>query len=84
MAIKKPILVCKKVKGDQESQNCSICLETYKRDEFLVELDCHHFFHAWCLTEWLNDEFNCPYCRREIRIIKKVHDNINQNNYDFN
>jgi len=48
-----------------EQQNCAICLEAYKRGEFLTSLRCGHFFHVDCLARWFQRSAQCPLCRSE-------------------
>lgn len=46
------------------SYKCSICLEKYipLKSKVLV-LDCKHFFHEYCLSNWLiNFKRSCPLC----------------------
>jgi len=51
------------------SENCSICLEKYKKNEKCIRLNCSHIFHKQCLNEWFknkinkSEELNCPLCR---------------------
>lgn len=40
---------------------CPICLELLSED--CLEIKCNHKFHTKCLTEWLNKNNTCPYCR---------------------
>jgi len=54
---------------DEENllNECSICLEQYKKKEKIINLSCHHTFHAECIKEWLNKDNNtCPQCREII------------------
>jgi hypothetical protein len=53
------------------TQQCSICLETIacvhtnkpKNKSFIV-LQCYHFFHYECLSEWISgNNSSCPHCR---------------------
>mmetsp|Transcript_34312 Transcript_34312/g.94796 ORF Transcript_34312/g.94796 Transcript_34312/m.94796 type:complete len:668 (-) Transcript_34312:191-2194(-) len=48
-----------------EQQNCTICLEAYRRGEFLTSLRCGHFFHVDCLARWFQRATQCPLCRSE-------------------
>ncbi|KAG6630421.1 hypothetical protein I3843_13G014800 [Carya illinoinensis] len=43
---------------------CSICLSDYlPRDTIRSIPDCHHYFHANCIDEWLRMSATCPLCR---------------------
>ena len=44
--------------------DCSICLETYKETDKLVQLNCNHIFHKDCIKTWVSlPSNNCPLCR---------------------
>ena len=40
---------------------CTICLESLDTDAYT--LNCQHAFHKKCVTEWLQQNNNCPLCR---------------------
>ncbi|RWS08386.1 hypothetical protein B4U80_14730 [Leptotrombidium deliense] len=48
------------VKG--EDDDCSICIGAVKAP--LVELECKHKFHSYCIARWYKKKPTCPYCRR--------------------
>ena len=61
---KKEIIFKKEIYNTDE---CSICLETFKEDENIIQLKCNHIFHNKCLETWLSHYNNkCPTCRMEI------------------
>lgn len=45
---------------------CSICLETYKINDKILNLNCRHGYHKDCLSEWLKNNNTCPQCRENI------------------
>ena len=47
-------------KGDEY---CSICLEEFKEKEKIITLECDHYYHRTCITDWLKKEPTCPLCR---------------------
>merc|ERR1711974_457219 len=49
-----------KVNVEEEEQQCSVCLETYKPGELLTELPCGHFFHVDCIAGWFQRSSQCP------------------------
>jgi E3 ubiquitin-protein ligase DOA10 len=51
-----------------EEISCSICLLEYKEADEIIQLPCdeRHFFHAPCITEWLEKNNNCPLCKAPI------------------
>ena len=66
--IKKKVTI-KKVDSDDEDNllnECSICLENYKKDDMIIILSCHHNFHEECLKGWFKDNNSCPHCRENI------------------
>ena len=54
------------------SDNCSICLEDYKKNDKCVKLNCNHIFHKKCLSDWFKNQIsksenlNCPLCRNNL------------------
>ncbi|KAB1215496.1 putative RING-H2 finger protein ATL69 [Morella rubra] len=43
---------------------CPICLSEYQPKEELRTIpECHHYFHAKCVDEWLRMNATCPLCR---------------------
>ena len=45
-------------------QDCSICLERFKVNEYQKTLVCKHSFHKKCIDRWFKKEHsNCPMCR---------------------
>ena len=46
---------------------CSICMEPYRNLEIICysrNPDCRHAFHKVCALEWLENNTDCPVCRR--------------------
>ena len=54
------------------SDNCSICLEDYKKNDKCVKINCQHIFHKKCLYDWFkkqidkSENLNCPLCRNNL------------------
>ena len=49
--------------------NCCICLSDYKAGDVVCwskARDCNHVFCELCITHWLRDHDECPYCRKDI------------------
>jgi len=58
-----PIIIVEK---DIE-ENCSICMEQFKKENKLIKLDCKHMFHINCIKEYLlNYDYKCPLCRCDV------------------
>ena len=55
--------------NDEENllNECTICLDKYKKKEKIIELPCNHNFHEKCIKEWFEKDNNsCPNCRENI------------------
>jgi hypothetical protein len=53
-----------KLKMGRSSQECSICLQRFRRGEVIRQLPCGHIFHGReCLRAWLKEQSSCPNCR---------------------
>jgi len=49
------------------NENCLICIEKYKIQEFKRLLpNCKHCFHKKCIDKWLKKNASCPICRDKI------------------
>ena len=48
-------------------QNCTVCLETIKKNEIISILPCKHEFHQNCIETWLKEySKHCPLCKKEM------------------
>lgn len=56
-----------KVSEDMLSENCVICADLYKKDEFIIKLDCEHIFHKKCILKWFDKDNTCPLCRNVVK-----------------
>lgn len=47
---------------------CTICLEEYQVDDNILQLPCNelHYFHAKCISQWLEKSVNCPLCMANV------------------
>ncbi|KAG8951387.1 hypothetical protein FRC04_006158 [Tulasnella sp. 424] len=51
----------------KKEERCPICLDDYEEtSEVMGVPECNHFFHKGCLTQWLERNRTCPYCRKNI------------------
>ncbi len=70
--IKKNLPKYKKVKKENTSEQCSICLEEYVENTYMRTLECHHHFHKKCIDKWLkkcdDENIHCPICRNQYNI----------------
>jgi hypothetical protein len=57
----------RKVKADNDGEECSICLCQYIRNQRLRVLPCSHYFHTRCIERWLTKmSTSCPLCRYDL------------------
>lgn len=61
----------------EESQQCSICLESINARDRIVNLQCEHTFHLSCIERWCESHNSCPLCRASID--EEIQQNQNQN-----
>jgi len=57
-----------------EETDCSICLENLSEKSSVKTKICSHYFHESCLTEWLQNNMSCPYCRTQFLTNEKLKD----------
>jgi len=48
----------------EKNPNCSVCLEDFKLEESVKQLECKHCFHQDCIVPWLEIHGTCPVCRK--------------------
>lgn len=51
----------------QETKECTICMEEAKVDEEISELWCGHWYHPFCIKQWLDAHGACPLCRKSLK-----------------
>ncbi|XP_058761822.1 RING-H2 finger protein ATL16-like [Vicia villosa] len=72
-----PIIRYKEEKehGDDErvSCECAFCLNEFEQDEKLRAIpNCNHLFHIDCVDVWLQNNANCPLCRRRVSLTRET------------
>jgi len=50
---------------DDESKQCSICIENFQDDQEVRFLWCLHRFHKNCVDQWLDKHTSCPICKKD-------------------
>ncbi|KAL7431326.1 hypothetical protein ACHAXM_002629 [Skeletonema potamos] len=54
------------VDNDEGVDCCSICILELEDGDRIADLNCNHYFHSDCLSEWLKKKVNsCPLCQAE-------------------
>ena len=53
--------------AEDDSGECSICLDEYEHDDWIKVLPCggKHFFHECCVIKWFKEQTKCPLCRHD-------------------
>merc|ERR1711871_628409 len=51
---------------EAKDTTCGICLDTYKKENEIVQLPCLHFYHDECISSWFKVNNSCPVCRKEV------------------
>ncbi|CAA6662018.1 unnamed protein product [Spirodela intermedia] len=51
-------------RGEEEREDCTICLERMAAMAEACRLPCGHIFHADCIRRWSRISCQCPLCRR--------------------
>ena len=65
--IQNKIIKIKEYKLNNISEEiCSICLETYTKNDIINILKCGHKYHDKCIDGWIETNNNCPLCRLSI------------------
>ena len=56
-----------------QGEKCLIC-HFPDKDENLIKLKCHHYFHFHCISSnnKLEENIKCPYCDKISKIIKNI------------
>ncbi|CAH1438911.1 unnamed protein product [Lactuca virosa] len=58
---------------NEESLECTICLEVIKEGEKVkVLLSCCHCYHCECIDKWLIANSSCPMCRTSVPVDSPV------------
>jgi hypothetical protein len=53
---------------ETEKKECNVCIEAYRKGDYVIELPCKHLFHKECIKQWLcKEKINCPVCRHDPR-----------------
>lgn len=54
------------VKIQEDSFQCSVCLEDFGIGDEAKEMPCKHRFHGECILPWLDLHSSCPVCRYQL------------------
>ena len=50
---------------NEEEAMCTICSDTFERNEHMYVTPCNHAFHITCLDDWFKQASVCPICRKD-------------------
>ncbi|KAL1531442.1 RING-type E3 ubiquitin transferase [Salvia divinorum] len=56
-----------KNRSSNETEECVICSDEFKKGDKVITLPCKHFYHSECITKWLEIKKHCPLCQREVK-----------------
>ncbi|KAI3818845.1 hypothetical protein L1987_12666 [Smallanthus sonchifolius] len=45
---------------------CTICQEEHEADDEIGKLECGHFYHMYCIKQWLGQKKTCPICKAAV------------------
>ncbi|CAM8978173.1 unnamed protein product [Rhodiola kirilowii] len=63
------LLLTDVVSNDLELDDpCAICWDVFAAGTGALKLPCGHLFHDACIRAWLARKWNCPMCRKEIKV----------------
>lgn len=65
-AQKEAVEAMPKVKIEEKSIQCSVCLEEFEIGNEAREMPCKHVFHGDCILPWLELHSSCPVCRYQM------------------
>jgi len=67
-ASEKAVKSCPIISFDESHTNeeCCICKDLFRVQEFGLELPCKHLYHRDCITPWLKKNNTCPLCRHQL------------------
>ncbi|KAL0408699.1 UNVERIFIED_CONTAM: E3 ubiquitin-protein ligase MP [Sesamum radiatum] len=54
------------VNGENDDEQCVVCLEEWEAGNMAKEMPCKHKFHGDCIEKWLKIRGSCPVCRYEM------------------
>ena len=60
------------VQLDVSDKMCSICLNSFGKEENICRFGCSHVFHTECAKQWYDMANTCAYCRQEVTKVEVV------------
>uniref|UniRef100_G1U984 E3 ubiquitin-protein ligase RNF181 n=1 Tax=Oryctolagus cuniculus TaxID=9986 RepID=G1U984_RABIT len=54
------------IRSSQAELKCPVCLLEFEEEETVIEMPCHHLFHANCILPWLSRKVSCPMFLQEL------------------
>ena len=70
--LEKKYNISKYYKCKEDNIECSICVDTISKKEYIRKLNCGHKFHKKCVDTWLIYSLSCPMCRETISPIETI------------
>ena len=53
---------------DKINKECLICLESFNKQETVIQLKCDHYYHTQCIYKWFEKKKTCPLCDEILKI----------------
>mmetsp|Transcript_56289 Transcript_56289/g.64253 ORF Transcript_56289/g.64253 Transcript_56289/m.64253 type:complete len:277 (+) Transcript_56289:40-870(+) len=72
MKLRREIFNMKKFEDfHEEDLKCAICFVPYASGDLIIRMPCNknHFYHRYCIEEWLFRSFTCPHCREKPKML---------------
>jgi len=51
-----------------ENKSCQICISEYNDKEKVMLLPCLHKYHEACISQWFNENDQCPICKLKVQL----------------
>lgn len=65
--IKLQIDILKFSETEKKHKTCTICQEDFNNEDNVSIIDCNHYFHENCISEWGKYKPECPNCQKSIK-----------------
>lgn len=67
------IALPERIGGEDEGEDCVICLEEFKQGDKIRILPCSHEYHSECIDRWLQTQTQqCPMCKHDVTHANEV------------
>ena len=62
------VIEAEDLKEEGLRSTCTVCLGDFTEGEEVKQVPCggSHYFHAYCIGQWLELHYTCPNCREDL------------------